>query len=48
MKGTKDSPDQYGIFWTFKYDNNTLNHYYWNNKDKIEISEWVYLCYTML
>ena len=39
MKGTKDFPDQYGIFWTFTYDNETPNHHYWNDKDKIEILE---------
>jgi hypothetical protein len=37
LKGTKDFPDQYGILWTFKYDSNTPNHYYWNDKNKIEI-----------
>jgi hypothetical protein len=39
LKGTKDFPDQYGILWTFKYDSNTPNHYYWNDKNKIEILE---------
>ena len=37
LKATKDFPDQWGILWLFRYDRNTPNHYYWNDKDKIEI-----------
>jgi hypothetical protein len=37
LKGTDKFPDQWGIFWTFKYDKNTPNHYYWNDKNNIEI-----------
>ena len=37
LKGTDEFSDQWGIYWTFLYDNKTPNHYYWNDKDKIEI-----------
>jgi hypothetical protein len=37
LDGTKDFPDQWGIFWVIRYDKNTTNHYYWNDKTNIEI-----------
>jgi hypothetical protein len=29
--------DYVGVFWTFKYDKDTPNHYFWNSIDTIEI-----------
>ena len=38
LKGTKDFPDQYGIYWTAGANYGKFgNHYYWNDKDKIRI-----------
>jgi hypothetical protein len=37
LKSSIYFPEQWGIFWTFKYDKNTPNHYYWNNKEDIEL-----------
>jgi hypothetical protein len=37
LNGNDIFPDQWGIFWTFTYDKNTPNHYFWNDKDDIEI-----------
>ena len=37
LKGNSNFPDQWGIHWTFQYDSKTPNHYYWNDKDSIEI-----------
>jgi hypothetical protein len=37
LKGTEDFPNQFGILWTITYTPETPNHYYWNDKNKIEI-----------
>jgi hypothetical protein len=39
LKGNDLFPDQFGIYWLFKYDSKTPSHYYWNDKDKIDILE---------
>ena len=36
LKGTKNFPDQWGIYWTAKANyGKYANHYYWNDKEKI-------------
>lgn len=38
LLGTKDFPDQWGIYWSNNaYSRNMKNHYYWNDKNKIQI-----------
>ena len=40
LKGTKDFPDQWGIYWINKANyGNYANHYYWTDKAKIEIKK---------
>lgn len=37
MKASTQFPEQWGIYWTFRYNSSIPNHYYWNDKDKIKL-----------
>jgi hypothetical protein len=37
LKGNDKFPDQWGIYWTFQYNSEIPNHYYWNDQQDIEI-----------